>query len=189
MYHSNRRHPYRANTPKNHLNNPEPLSYPLYESKYDSKHHLSYSVMNNDSIDLRDYGLQPYVVNIEEATLQNDTYRTAIWTGKHLQVTVMSIKPGDDIGLEIHPDTDQFLRIEEGQGLVKMGNSKYRLDFQKEVSDNFAVMVPAGTWHNIVNTGNTPLKLYSIYSPPEHPRGTVHETKAIAEAEEEGYMH
>lgn len=132
----------------------------------------------------RDAGPKPYVVNIEEITEQNSTYRTAIWTGKHLQVTVMSINVGDDIGLEIHPDTDQFIRIEEGQGLVQMGDSQDRLDFEARASEDYAVMIPAGKWHNITNTGNKPLKIYTIYAPPHHPPGTVHVTKAEAMASE-----
>ncbi|WMJ81571.1 cupin domain-containing protein [Clostridium sp. MB40-C1] len=136
---------------------------------------------------LKDYGPKPFVINIDEATKLNNNFRTALWTGKHLQVTLMSIKVGEDIGLESHPHLDQFLRIEEGEGIVKMGNSKYNLDFQRRVSDDFAIMIPAGTWHNLINTGNKPLKLYSIYAPPQHPYGTVHETKAIAEAAEENH--
>lgn len=131
-----------------------------------------------------DHGGQPYVVDIEKATKQNQTYRTAIWTGDHLQVTLMSIDVGDDIGLEVHPKTDQFIRIEEGQGLVQMGKTKDRLDFQADASDGYAVMVPAGTWHNIVNKGKKPLKVYAIYAPPQHPYGTVEATKAIAMANE-----
>lgn len=134
--------------------------------------------------EVRDHGPDPYVVNIETATTQNNTFRTAIWTGQHLQVTLMSIDVGGDIGLELHPDVDQFLRIEQGQGLVQMGKDKNHLTFKKKVSDNFAIMVPAGTWHNLTNTGNIPLKLYSIYAPPKHPHGTVHKTKADAMAEE-----
>lgn len=131
-----------------------------------------------------DHGGQPYVVDIEKATKQNNTYRTAIWTGEHLQVTVMSINVGDDIGLEVHPNTDQFIRIEEGQGLVQMGKTKDRLDFQANATDGYAVMVPAGMWHNITNTGKKPLKVYAIYAPPEHPFGTVEATKAVAMANE-----
>lgn len=133
---------------------------------------------------LKDYGPEPFVVNIQEATKQNNTYRTALWTGSHLQLTLMSIKVGEDIGLEVHQDLDQFIRIEEGKGLVKMGNSKYDLNFQRNVYDDFAFIIPAGKWHNLINTGNSPLKLYSIYAPPQHPSGTVHETKADAEAAE-----
>jgi mannose-6-phosphate isomerase-like protein (cupin superfamily) len=96
----------------------------------------------------------------------------------------MSIDVGDDIGLEIHPHLDQFIRVEEGQGLVQMGSRKNYLDFQGNVYDDFAFIIPAGKWHNLINTGSKPLKLYSIYAPPEHPHGTVHETKAVAESEE-----
>ncbi|SDC04609.1 Mannose-6-phosphate isomerase, cupin superfamily [Shouchella lonarensis] len=136
-------------------------------------------------ITIRDYGQMPLVVNIDEATKKNQTYRTALWTGTYLQVTLMSIDVGDSIGLEVHPTTDQFLRIEEGQGLVQMGDSEENLDFQVDARDDYAIMVPAGKWHNITNTGDDPLKIYAIYAPPEHPYGTIHETKAIAiEAEE-----
>jgi len=127
-----------------------------------------------------DHGPYPYVVNIERATLHNDYYRTALWTGKHLQVTLMSIRPGEDIGLEIHPNVDQFLRIEQGQGVVKMGDSRNNLTFQRRVFDNDAIMIPAGTWHNLINTGRDDIKLYSIYAPPQHPFGTVHVTKKDA---------
>lgn len=135
-------------------------------------------------IKLKDYGGQPFVVNIDEAAKQNKTYRTAFWTGEKLQVTLMSIGVGEDIGLEVHPTTDQFLRIEEGQGFVQMGDSPDQLDYTANVYDDFAIMIPAGKWHNLTNTGNKPIKLYAIYAPPEHPFGTVHETKAIAMAAE-----
>lgn len=133
-------------------------------------------------IKLMDYGPEPFVINIEEATIQNSTFRTALWTGNHLQLTLMSINVGGDIGLEMHPDVDQFIRIEEGQGLVKMGDKKNQLNYQANVRDDYAFIIPAGKWHNLINTGNRPLKLYSIYAPPQHPHGTVHETKAIAQA-------
>ncbi|MEM1501046.1 cupin domain-containing protein [Bacillus velezensis] len=134
---------------------------------------------------LKDYGPKPFVVNINKAAKQNNTFRTALWTGKHFQITLMSIGIGEAIGLEIHPHVDQFLRIEQGRGIVKMGKSKEHLTFQRNVYDDFAIVVPAGTWHNVVNTGNTPLKLYSIYAPPNHPFGTVHVTKADAAAAED----
>ena len=140
-----------------------------------------YNRMYTNSI--RDYGPDPFVVNIEEMTKENNTFRTALWTGEHLQVTLMDIPVGESIGLEIHPDTDQFLRIEQGEGLVQMGKDKNNLSFQRKVFDNFAFIIPAGTWHNLVNIGNVPIKLYSIYAPPKHPRGTVHMTKADAEHE------
>ncbi|WP_079530621.1 cupin domain-containing protein [Halobacillus hunanensis] len=134
-----------------------------------------------------DYGKEPFVVNINQVTQQNNTFRTTIWTGNHLQVTLMSINVGEDIGLEVHPDVDQFLRIEKGQGFVQMGNSEDNLNFIRHVGEDAAIMVPAGTWHNLTNTGNTPLKLYTIYAPPEHPFGTVHQTKADAIAAEDSY--
>ena len=120
-------------------------------------------------------------MDINRATLQNDNYRTTLWTGRDLQLTLMTIPVGGDIGLERHTENDQFLRIEQGQGLVQMGRSKDRPDTRQTVFDNSAIFVPVGTWHNITNIGNVPLKLYSIYAPPHHPHGTVHQTKAIAE--------
>ena len=131
-----------------------------------------------------DYGPDPFVTNIDKATRQNRNFRTALWTGRHLQLTLMSIPTGGEIGLEIHPETDQFVRIESGNGMVMMGPAKNRLNFQRPVSDGYAVFVPAGTWHNIINTGNRPLKIYTIYAPPHHPHGTVHATKDIADAQE-----
>jgi len=127
---------------------------------------------------LTDHGPTPYVINLDEATKQNNNFRTALWTGNNLQVTLMSLSVGEDIGLEIHSDVDQFLRIEEGEGIVRMGTDRDNLDFERRVTDDFAIMIPAGTWHNVINTGNEPLKLYSIYAPPQHPHGTIHQTKA-----------
>ena len=110
----------------------------------------------------------------------NHTYRTALWTGEYLQLTVMSLHPGEDIGLEMHPNVDQFLRIEQGQGIIQMGNSKDNLNMQWVVFDDSAIIIPACTWHNLINIRNVPLKLYSIYAPPNHPYGTVHPTKQDA---------
>ncbi|MCI1946239.1 cupin domain-containing protein [Clostridium luticellarii] len=171
--------PYRANT---QIYYPDPASGKI---DHNSATDLMRSEAGDNSlIELKDYGPEPFAVNIEEAAKQNDTYRTALWTGNHLQLTLMSINVGEDIGLEIHPHTDQFIRIEEGEGLVKMGNRRDNLDFQKRVQDGFAFIIPAGKWHNLVNTGSIPIKLYSIYAPPQHPHGTVHETKADSEAAE-----
>ncbi len=129
----------------------------------------------------KDYGNAPFAINIDKEVKENPYYRRALWTGKHLQVTLMSIPPRGDIGLEIHPDVDQFIRIESGFGLAKMGKHQNSLDRIFRVNSSSAVFVPSGTWHNIINIGNTPLKLYSVYAPPQHPHGTVHETKKIAE--------
>jgi mannose-6-phosphate isomerase-like protein (cupin superfamily) len=125
-----------------------------------------------------DYGANPFVVDIRKTALHNETYRTALWTGQHLQLTLMTIPVGDDIGLEMHPNVDQFLRIEEGQGLVQMGDSREHLYFRQPAYDYYAIFIPAGTWHNLTNTGKKTLKLYSIYAPPNHPWGTVQQTKA-----------
>jgi len=174
--------PYYGNTPMynphNMYNgyNPYPNPNPYY-----SNTPMHYPNTPNHCIKLKDYGPCPFVINIEEATIQNNNFRLALWTGTHLQLTLMSINVGEDIGLECHPDVDQFIRIEEGEGLVLMGDSECSLDFQKKVCDDYAILIPAGKWHNLINIGNTPIKLYSIYAPPEHPRGTIHETKADAD--------
>jgi mannose-6-phosphate isomerase-like protein (cupin superfamily) len=130
-----------------------------------------------------DYGPGPFVIDINKATLANNNYRTVLWTGPKLQLALMSINPGDDIGLEVHPDNDQFIRIERGTGITQMGPSRDHLIFQQNIYDDYAVIVPAGTWHNIINTGKEPMKIYTIYAPPHHPHGTIHQTKAIAIAQ------
>lgn len=135
-------------------------------------------------MDFSDHGNQPYVLNIEELTINNSNFRTAIWTGKDLQMTLMSIPAGGDIGLESHPDNDQFLRIESGSAKVMMGPSADQLDFETTAKDDDGIFIPAGTWHNIINTGDTPLKLYSIYGPAHHTSGTIHQTRADADAAE-----
>lgn len=130
---------------------------------------------------MTDHGKKPYVLDIEKETVGNDTFRTTLWTGDHLQLTVMSIKPGDDIGLEVHPDNDQFLRVEQGRGRCQMGPAEDDLPFDEEVSDDWAILVPAGTWHNVTNIGDEDLKVYALYGPPDHVPGTVHPTHEDAE--------
>ncbi|HXV32442.1 MAG TPA: cupin domain-containing protein [Gaiellaceae bacterium] len=125
-----------------------------------------------------------WVGDIERATLDNDTFRTVLFTGEHTQLTVMRIGPGEDIGREAHHDRDQFLRIERGTARVELGAAEDAVDETHDVADDWAIIVPAGVWHNVVNTGEDELKLYSLYSPPEHPDGTVHRTKAEAEEAE-----
>lgn len=127
-----------------------------------------------------DYGPEPLAVNVANAAMLNCNYRTTLWTGEHLQLTLMKIDRGDDIGLEVHSDVDQYLMIIDGTGLVTMGKSRDNLNYQKTVSCGYGIFVPAGTWHNLINTGNKPLRLTSVYAPPEHPHGTVHPTKEIA---------
>lgn len=128
------------------------------------------------SFDYSDRGKTPVVEDIEGMTLDNDNYRTTIWTGSKLQVTLMSIAVGDDIGLEVHHGIDQFLRIEEGMGLCQMGLTEDNLTFEAVVRSDDAIFVPADHWHNVVNTGDIPLKLYTIYAGPDHVIGTVHKT-------------
>lgn len=167
----------------------------LFTPNQQTHHHLSWASSHGQVSNTRnypnehivshsnDYGSSPFIVDIKKATQQNTTFRTALWTGKHLQVTLMSINVGEDIGLEIHPNLDQFIRIEEGQGLVQMGDQKDQLNFQERAFADDAILIPAGKWHNLTNTGNNLLKLYSIYAPPAHPYGTVHETKEDAIAD------
>ncbi|MDO5025328.1 MAG: cupin domain-containing protein [Trueperella sp.] len=123
-----------------------------------------------------DQGKKPFVLDIEKETIGNTNFRTTMWTGEYLQMTVMDIPVGGDIGLEVHDDHDQFLRVEQGKGLCQMGPAENDLSFEANVSDDWAIFVPAGTWHNITNTGDEPLKLYTIYAAPDHVAGTVHAT-------------
>jgi mannose-6-phosphate isomerase-like protein (cupin superfamily) len=123
-----------------------------------------------------DFGKQPWVVDIEKGTIENSAYRKVAWTGDYLQMVFMSLKPGEEIQLEIHDDHDQFIRIEQGEARVEMGEVMDALTYVEEVSDDWAIFIPAGFWHRITNAGNVDLKLYTIYAPPEHPMGLVHES-------------
>lgn len=125
-----------------------------------------------------------WVKNIEDATKDNETFRTVLWTGKYSQLTVMNIKVGEEIGNEVHPEIDQFLRLEQGKAKVTFGTSEGQVDEEHDIEAAWAIIVPAGTWHNVINTGDKDLKLYSVYSPANHAEGTVHETKADADAAE-----
>ena len=131
-----------------------------------------------------DGGSSPYVVPMRSEVLRNDNFRATVWTGDYLQATVMSVPPGDEVGIEMHPDVDQFFYILLGRGDAMMGESMDSLTFESPLIAGDAVFVPAGTWHNIVNIGRTPLKFFSIYCPPQHPNGTVHTTRAEAEEAE-----
>lgn len=131
-----------------------------------------------------DIGPQPQSFDIESATKTNSNYRSAAWSGRYLQVTLMSIPVGGSIGLESHPQTDQFLRLDEGRGLVQMGAAKDMLTFEKQVSDGWCVLVPAGTWHNITNVGTTPMQVYAVYAPAHHAPEKVQATAAAADADE-----
>ena len=132
----------------------------------------------------RDNGPKPNAFDIEAATKANTTYRTVAWTGRYLQVTLMSIPVGSSIGLEVHPETDQFLRIDAGSGVFRVGPSEDDLT-DTDVSDGWSIQVPAGHWHDVVNTGDEPLQLYAVYAPSHHAQGKVHETAEDAERDEE----
>jgi mannose-6-phosphate isomerase-like protein (cupin superfamily) len=127
-----------------------------------------------------------WVGDIERSTIENETFRTVLFTGAHAQLTVMRIAPGEDIGRERHEGNDQFIRIEQGQARIELSEREDGVDEAHDVSEDWAVVIPAGTWHNVINTGPDELKLYSLYAPSEHPDGTVHRTKADAEAAERG---
>jgi mannose-6-phosphate isomerase-like protein (cupin superfamily) len=134
---------------------------------------------------ITDIGPKPLTFNIEDATRENKDYRSVAWSGRYLQLTLMSIPIGGDIGLESHPETDQFLRLDAGRGRVQMGDAKDRLTFTQDVSDGWSVLVPAGTWHNITNIGTTPMQVYAIYAPAHHKPGKVHETASAAAADKD----
>jgi mannose-6-phosphate isomerase-like protein (cupin superfamily) len=115
--------------------------------------------------------MKGFVENIEELTVENDNFRKVLYTGKHMQLVLMTLQPGEEIGAEVHETHDQFFRIEEGMGRVTIDDNNY------DVEDDDAVIVPAGARHNVVNTGSEPLRLYTIYGPPEHRDGVIHATK------------
>ncbi|HEX8535616.1 MAG TPA: cupin domain-containing protein [Allosphingosinicella sp.] len=123
--------------------------------------------------------MKGYVENIEEATVANEDFRRVLYTGKNLQLVLMTLQPGEEIGEEVHEDRDQFFRVEEGRGTVYIDGTP------NQVEDDFAVIVPAGARHNVVASSDRPLKLYTIYGPPEHRDGVVHKDKAQADADHE----
>ena len=117
-----------------------------------------------------------YHTDIEKKSQDNSHFREVLFTGPHSQLAVMSLNPGEDIGQETHPNTDQFIRVEAGTGKAILVGQEY------ELADGSAIMIPAGTEHNVINTSSTELlKLYTVYTPPEHPDGMIHKTKAEAE--------
>jgi len=136
-------------------------------------------------MDITDPGPRPNVFDIEAATVENDAYRRVAWTGRYLQVTLMSIPVGQSTGLEAHPETDQFLRLESGKGRCVMGPSRDTLDFEQDVEDDWSIQVPAGTWHDVINTGDVPLRLYAVYAPVHHAQRVVQATAEDAERDEE----
>jgi mannose-6-phosphate isomerase-like protein (cupin superfamily) len=125
--------------------------------------------------------MKGFVDNIEKLTTENDDFRRVLYTGKNIQLVLMSLKPGEEIGAEVHDDRDQFFRVESGEGEVRIDGKGSR------IRDDDAIIVPAGARHNVVNTGGRPLRLYTLYAPPEHRDGTVHLTKADSDASHEHF--
>ena len=125
-----------------------------------------------------------WIDEIEKLTLENTNFRTVAYTGEHTQLTLMRLAPGEEIGWERHGNIDQFLRLEQGKARVEFGRTEDAVDETHEVAGDWAFIVPAGVWHNVVNIGEDDVKLSSLYSPPEHPDGTIHRTKADADAAE-----
>jgi mannose-6-phosphate isomerase-like protein (cupin superfamily) len=129
--------------------------------------------------------MEPWIGDIGKEAHDNENFRTVLFTARHEQLVVMRLRPGEDIGNEVHHHTDQFLRIEQGRGRVDLGPKQDEVEGSVEVSEGSTVVVPAGVWHNVTNTGDDDLKLSTLYAPPAHLDGTIHRTKADAEAAEE----
>jgi mannose-6-phosphate isomerase-like protein (cupin superfamily) len=123
-----------------------------------------------------------WVGDIETLTRENTTFRTVLYTAANLQLTVMCLATGEEVGMEMHDHLDQFIRIESGSARVTLGPSKDEVEVAHDLADDWAIIIPGGTWHNVVNTGMDELRLYSVYAPAEHPDGAVHVTKADADA-------
>lgn len=136
--------------------------------------------MNDSKCGNIDMGGKPVTVDIERLAECNRNYRTVLWTGEYLQVTLMCIPVGGDIGAEVHCDTDQLLRVESGCALAVTGPCRDKMTCRRKAAEGCSVIIPAGTWHNLVNIGNTPLRIYSVYAPPHHKAGTVQRTKKDA---------
>ena len=132
----------------------------------------------------KDLGANPQLLNIHNEVYRNTNFRTTIWTGENLQVTIMCIPIGGEVGLEFHKDVEQLLQIESGFARVYMGKTKQNVKYFGLADSNSLIIVPKKTWHNIINVGRVPLKLYSVYAPPEHPFGTIHKTKLDSDLEE-----
>jgi len=124
--------------------------------------------------------MKGFVKNIESIAIKNEDFRQVLYTAKNCQLVIMSLKPSEDIGMEVHK-LDQFFRVEEGNGEAILDG------VHTKIKAGFAVLVPAGTKHNIVNSGSVPMKLYTIYSPPNHRDGVIHTTKAVAETDNEHF--
>ena len=125
--------------------------------------------------------MQGFVDDIEKLTESNSDFRRVLYTGKQMQLVLMALRPGEEIGEEVHEDRDQFFRVEQGEGEVLIDGNR------TAIRADMAIIVPSGARHNVINTGSEPLKVYTLYAPPEHKHGTIHKTKADAEAAEEHF--
>jgi mannose-6-phosphate isomerase-like protein (cupin superfamily) len=132
---------------------------------------------------------KPFALDIEKGTMENENYREVSWTGEYMQLVFMSIAPGGKIDLEVHNELDQFIRVEQGKAQILLGENRDELNIEKNAEEDWAVLIPAGYWHIVENTGKTPLKIYVLYSPASHPEGIVHEDyeEAREYAEEHGH--
>jgi mannose-6-phosphate isomerase-like protein (cupin superfamily) len=143
---------------------------------------VSTSTENDVFLTIEDTGPRPQAFDLETQTLTNSNYRTVAWSGTYLQVTLMPIPVNGVIGLEKHPETDQFIRLDRGRGRA-LGPGENELTFDQEVSDGWCVIVPAGSWHNVTNIGPEPMQVYTVYAPQHHKPGKIHQTKVVADAD------
>ena len=139
------------------------------------------TIKNSAESEKKESKLKGFFSNIEKDTVENNSFRNILYTGKNLQLVLMSLKPGESIGEEVHDDEDQFFRIESGSGEIIVNDSKY------QVKSDFSVIIPAGAKHDVINTGEKDLKLYTIYAPPHHKDGANHKTREEAEEKEEHF--
>lgn len=168
------RHPYWFTTPPYYVYPQVSEEYYMYPQREEVNREYEEF---EEEMDRRDYGRRPYVVNMDRAVRRNQAYRSALWTGRRLQVVLMSLRGGEEIGFERHRQTDQFIQVVQGRGLIQIGDSRHHLDVEQHVRKDDAIMIPAGKWHNLKNIGREPLKIFTIYAPPEHPYGTVEQSK------------
>ena len=141
--------------------------------------------MSMKSNNQQDLGPKASLLNIRYEAIKNKSFRRAIWTGEKMQVTVMSIPVGGEIGVEMHESVDQLIKVEQGCADIYMGDTKQDIKFVGRMNANYALVIPSGVWHNVVNACSCDLKVYSVYAPPNHPYGTVHQDKKAADAAED----
>jgi mannose-6-phosphate isomerase-like protein (cupin superfamily) len=140
---------------------------------------------NSKRYTIRDMGDKPAIINISALAEQNDNFRTAIWSGTNMQITLMSLASGEETGVEIHPDTDQMISVVDGYAMVEMGTDQKRLNFRQRVPSGYTIIIPEATYHNVRSIGKAPLKLYTVYAPAHHPWGTVDKTRLDSVEREE----